>query len=184
MKLIRFLKLCLVSVATILFFTGCNSANQNKVSSNNISDNNLNEVILYDGHAIGFAYMKEGKTLIDVKKSYIEPIEGVEVIKITRYGFYPDYKMTTRNETGNDTRDCYFNMKITDKNYKYCSSKYTRRYLFSNGAVLIHSIVGRFGFDYVRGKAFDPQFFEKEYFLKIVKDNNLNEYRKKIISEM
>lgn len=145
----------IVTILIISSISGC-SSHSLKVSRG---------VKLSDGPIIAYAYMKDGKTLLRVQKSYTNPKEGEEVILIKKDGFYPNYELNNLEENGKtyacplpyskkDTRD------MTDK----CHSSYSEH---SVGHIL--AITGLL----VIARPADLRSFDKEYFFEVIEKNNL-----------
>jgi len=155
----------LSALALMVAFNGCSK--EAKPSVNNLS---MDKPLLASGSIVGYAYMDGGTELVSVSEERHTPKNGEEIIRLTDSGFYPDYYLTNKDING-DTIYCVFpSWKNEKKGRKEkCDSEYTTH---SFGQVMFNLAL----FFYV------PNFqsFDKEYFLKIVKDNNLIEEKRKL----
>ena len=131
--------------------------------------------MLSKGEVIAYAYMKNGRTLVSISDKYKQPEEDedIEIIKITESGFYPDYYLSIKDING-DTIYCNMADWQNEKKgiEKKCDSEYTTH---SAGQVLfnISSVI--------LGSVTNFQSFDKEYFFKVIEDNNLIQERKQLM---
>lgn len=149
-----------------------------------LNSSDSNEPKMQNGDAIAYAYMENGNKLAFIKTKYEKPKDGFEVIKINSSGFYPDYSMEPKVESGANSPGCLVLMKDTDETYKFCKSNYTeRKVLYSGVAVAWNAAatVTMLGTNVATGTFADPKFFNKDTFLKIVKDNDLRKYQAEIL---
>jgi len=119
--------------------------------------------------------MKDGKILVSVSMKYEEPKEeDIEVITITEDGFYPNYYLSDEEENGKFITCSFASWKNKERGIsKKCDSEYTTH---SIGHVLSNMFIALLG---------DPaniQSFDKEYFFKVIADNNLINEQKKLLN--
>lgn len=185
------LVIMLTSIVSITF-NGCGSKNPKETSLNNSSSNsNSSGIVIDDGIAIAYAHMKGGTKLIKIDSSSIPENEDVEIIKITKNGFYPNYQI---DKTDYD-RKCgrhYENGVLKDwTTTNFCKSNYTStsasqagknivwNSLFVPIAVITNPI------NTASGKPLYDlnKTFNQETFFSVIKDNNLVKYQT-VISEV
>lgn len=168
-KKITFQVLTIVLLGSI--FTGCVG-----ISSSNMDLEVKDGLHLSNRNIIAYAYMKNGDKLEYVTFNYEKPKDNQEVIRISSNGFYPDYNMSSREESGEVSPGCLVVMSEKDKNYKFCKSNFTGRTALATGVSAFTNTLTTFttvGLNVAMGAISDPKFFDKDKFLKIVKDNQL-----------
>lgn len=148
-----------------------------------------NTMKLVDNYTpLGYAYLsKENSKLISISTSYTKPkSDDIEVIKIFRDGYYPNYKLTPRLIEKKDSFRCSTKMKETMQDYHECESLFATREAVETGvATLLNAFVtvAWLGTNIMTGAVMDPKFFDKEVFFETVKKNNLDAYRQMFIKE-
>lgn len=146
------------------------------------------EVLLSDSKTLGYAYMQDGTKVVKVSMDSNELHEkDVELIRITEYGFYPMYSMNSSQASGTGAEGCGSNGLMDDKstpnNKLFCASHYTGRHALAstlNTSLAAGAAFFSFGTSLIVGFP-DPKFFDKESFLKTVKENNLQKYRTELL---
>lgn len=157
----------IIIALVMLSFSACMNTTAKPSSKDNAQLNN--------GETIGYAYMEDGKTLVSVSKEYKEPQEDIEVIVISKNGFYPDYDLSNKELNGDSIMCSLASWKNKEQGIlKKCDSEYTTH---STGQVFANMGIMLLG---------DPaniQSFDKKYFLKIIEDNNLVNEQQKLLKE-
>ncbi|WP_456485093.1 hypothetical protein [Hydrogenimonas sp.] len=164
----------------LLIVTGCGSATQPSMP---VSQTHPSSIRLHDGRAIAYAYMKEGTRLVKISTSKEAPKEGVEIVKITEYGFYPDYTIPKKGSQG-----CIYSAVIDDKKrggkYRYCHSFYTESTMSGKAFDLLGNAlitIGTAGLNAATGTVSRVMEFNRQKFLEEVEKNDLPEYRDAIV---
>ncbi len=172
------LKKILVSTmvgAVMLGLSGCGGSTPEPNSTN---------VYLSNGKTLAYAHMENGNKLLKISSSSVSENSDIEIIKITDSGFYPDYYMSSREAAGDKSPGCLVHMSDDDEDLKFCRSNYTGRTALSSGVSVLWNAaatVTTVGLNVATGSIADPKFFDKDKFLKIVKENNLPEIRQKLV---
>lgn len=159
----------IIIVLVVVFFSACS----NKTIKTNEQEHT--QLKLDNTERIGFAYMKDGTTLVSVSKEYEElKEEDIEVIAITKYGFYPDYYLSDKEENGKFITCSFASWKNKERGIsKKCDSEYTTHstgHVFANMGIML------------LGDPANIQSFDKEYFFKVITDNNLINEQKKLLN--
>jgi len=159
----------IIIILVAVYFSACS----NKTIKTNEQEHT--KLKLDSGYEIGYAYMKDGKILVSVSMKYEEPKEeDIEVITITEDGFYPNYYLSDEEENGKFIYCSFVNSKNKENGIsEKCDSEYTTH---SIGHVFLNM------FGALLGDAANSQSFDKEYFLKIIADNNLINEQKKLLN--
>lgn len=143
-----------------------------------ITVGNLNaKPVLSSGETLGYAYLKDGKSLIKTSISREYFGDDVETIIITENGFYPDYQVP------NDSRNCgkhFRNGQYEDlsKN-NFCQSNFTKREASSIvGNTLMNSLLVPIGaLGQQKAVYMDSKTFDEKKFLQVVEQNGLEKIR-------
>jgi hypothetical protein len=157
-----------------------------------------NEPVLSSYGTLGYAYMKGGTKLVKVipnsaeyaVKALIEEDKNndIELIKITRGGYYPNYSMNSNTENGKGGKGmptCLVHMNDKDPNLPFCRSHYTSREALMTGVATLWNAAATFttvGLNVATGTLADPKYFHKDEFLDIVKKADLPKYREALLS--
>ena len=164
--------------AGLLMFSGC-------ATDSTVTHRSADEARLSDGTTLAYAYMKDGDKLLKISTERDKKIDDdIEIIRITYGGFYPDYRMSHEVENGEKSPGCFVKMEDKDKDKKFCDSRYTgRQALYTGIASIVNAAatVTTVGLNVASGAISDPKFFQREQFLKIVKENRLPKYRKELL---
>jgi len=167
-----------VVTAGIILFGGCGGSNQPSTPAKA-----QKKIELRGGTAIAYAYMKDGTELVKVSTVRKEPEEGIEIIRITRRGFYPDYLIPSGGSTS-CVYSALLSAKKSDKNYKFCHSHYAvstmggkAMDIFGNALMTI----GTAGLNAATGTVNRVMDFDEEKFLEAVEENDLPRYREAIL---
>ena len=155
-------------IALIIGLNGC-------MSQPNIKQTEEAKYALEDGGGtIGYAYLKDGIKLLYVSKKYEEPKDdSIEIVAINENGYYPDYYMSEEEENGKTIYCSMADWKNEEKGIKeQCDSAYTTH---STANVLLNIAV------VALGDASNAQAFDKEYFLKVMQENHLDEKKKELL---
>ncbi len=159
---------------------------EQKVSAWTISDK---------GGILAYAYLKDGDKLVGFSKTYLEPKKDEEIIKITRSGFYPNYKLPRKQIDGQSFSKFHslwnvFHQKNAMKVFAHDSNDCIKSFYLSRS-------VGNVGMDAVTTTFFtfmtvgfyvftlgvpDYMHFDKEFFTKAIKENRLGLVRDKLLN--
>ncbi|HQT36119.1 MAG TPA: hypothetical protein PLA07_03935 [Sulfuricurvum sp.] len=136
---------------------------------------------LSDSTTLGYAYLSQGKTLSKVSMNRENLANDMEIIRITKDGFYPDYQIPTNAQ---DCGKIFVNGSYVDYSQSnFCKSNFSKRHVVGMVATgLINSIMTPLG-ALVQQKAIymDGKSFDNETFMEVVKNNNLEKYREKLL---
>lgn len=170
-----------------LNFSGC--SNKNSIEPNNISSKS--GIVIDNGKTIAYAHMKGGTKLIKISSSSVPENEDVEIIQITKKGFYPNYKIDTTSEDRRCGRH-YSNKILHDwSKTDFCKSNYTT----ANGSQAVGNVLFNSIFiplavitnpvNTASGNALYhlAKTFSVTSFSSAIKENNLEKYQA-ILSEL
>lgn len=169
-------------LVTIMLFLGCSKqpiSQRSMVGGDNQKFVKNDKIPIVNDGIIAYAYFDEDKKLIDIKDTYkyFSRDKNIEVVNITKSGFYPQLYFTgeiscIKRDWGSDyaNRECYSifsKINIAD-------------------AVIRNSIiaVGTLGFGTLYGGKATIKNFDYETFYKVIEENGLIEKRKELISKL
>ncbi len=147
----------------------------------------VKKATLSSSGAIGYAYMQGGTKLLKVSMLNNGHDKDVELIRITAFGFYPDYSMTNKEEKADDAINCVISTGMGNDakgNKKlFCDSHYTSREVLSTiaSSTLTAGLAAlTFGTTLLVGLP-DPKYFHQKDFLEIVENNELPKHQANLL---
>ncbi len=165
-------------------FNAC-SATQPSIHKNALQRDN-EKIVLSAKNPLRYAHVDKNGVLITIDNNPNSEKNGKdEVIIISEYGFYPNYKnkMSFKIEEGKQFVQCCMNSSLQNKQEKeYCNSQF-----FKDKDAITTAIGGgisavlSLGLTAVTGSIGSQPTFDKALFDQVVRDNNLVSVRKKLL---
>ena len=152
------------------------------------NSNKPNGPKIQDGDTIAYAYMENGDKLIEIKAVFTDPKnDKIEVIKITRGGFFPNYIVNenmSKHGIGCSPDNDNDKTKTWGDITKHCNSTYfttdaTDAAITVVGTVLVTAF--SLGINVATGTYIVAKSFDKDKFLDIVEKNKLVEVRENLL---
>ncbi len=166
----------LISI-TLVLFSGCNSSLSTGTPTT-LQNSSAKNIQISQFNTIGYAHIKDGDKLVKVSLNYTVPnSKEIEVIEITEGGFYPSYHIP------NETVRCFTNkFEDSENNSDFCSSIFASKDSLKTSGANVFRTAALFGTNVLSGSAIYYVDFNSDYFLEIIKKNDLEKYRQSLLA--
>ena len=143
---------------------------------------------LSNSSTLGYAYMQGGTKLLKVSMNAESHDENVELIRITEYGFYPNYSLSNEQENAKQLIGCGLRGKVaadhTENEKLACDSHYVNREAVATAlatTLTAGAAFFSFGTSALATGLPDPKYFHQDSFLEVVEKNDLQKYRTELL---